>query len=133
MEISNSKIINIPGNEDVRGALSFVQKDILPFDVKRVYYIYNIPENVTRGGHAHIEQNEFLIALKGSFNVEICDVHGNKKLFTLNKPNEGLLIPKMIWRELTNFKADSICLVLASNIYIEEDYIRDYDGFMNFK
>ena len=109
-----------------------LEKDILPFEFKRVYYLYDVPSGASRGGHAHREQSEFLIALSGSFDVLIHD--GNKKqTYTLNKPDEGLLIPNGYWRELHNFSSGGICLVLASEIFIEADYIRDFAEFLHFK
>ncbi len=109
-----------------------LEKDILPFEFKRVYYLYDVPSGASRGGHAHREQSEFLIALSGSFDVLIHD--GTKKqTYTLNKPDEGLLIPNGYWRELDNFSSGGICLVLASEIFIEADYIRDFAEFLQFK
>ena len=131
MNLDNIKIIDIPKIEDTRGNLSVIQKDLLPFDIKRVYYLYDIPSGAYRGGHAHINQQEFLVALSGSFNVILSDSFGDKNVITLNKPNQGLLIPNMIWRELNNFSLGSVCLVVASDVYIEEDYIRDIHDFKN--
>ena len=113
-----------------RGNLSVIEKDFLPYPIKRVYYLYDVPSDSFRGGHSHIEQQEFLIALSGSFDVTI-DNGKNKKKITLNKPNKGLLIPTGIWRELENFSSGAICLVLSSGAFIEEDYIRDYPEFLN--
>ncbi len=115
---------------DGRGNLSVIEKDYLPYPIKRVYYLYDVPSDSFRGGHAHIEQQEFLIALSGSFDVTI-DNGKNKKKITLNKPNKGLLIPTGIWRELENFSSGAICLVLSSGEFIEEDYIRDYQDYLN--
>lgn len=114
---------------DGRGNLSVIEKDFLPYPIKRVYYLYDVPSDSFRGGHAHIEQQEFLIALSGSFDVTI-DNGKDKKKITLNKPNKGLLIPTGIWRELENFSSGAICLVLSSGEFIEEDYIRDYSEFL---
>ncbi|WP_394372628.1 sugar 3,4-ketoisomerase [Leeuwenhoekiella palythoae] len=126
------KRIKLPKIEDRRGNLSVLEKDILPFEFKRVYYLYDVPSGASRGGHAHREQSEFLIALSGSFDVLIHD--GTKKqTYTLNKPDEGLLIPNGYWRELDNFSSGGICLVLASEIFIEADYIRDFAEFLQFK
>lgn len=111
-----------------RGNLSVIEKDILPFEIKRVYYLYDIPSNSSRGGHAHKELKQFLIALSGSFDVVLDD--GKSRIsITLNRPNKGLLIPNGIWRELENFSAGAVCLSLVSDVYIEEDYIRDYNDF----
>ena len=115
---------------DGRGNLSVIEKDFLPYPIKRVYYLYDVPSDSFRGGHAHIEQQEFLIALSGSFDVTIDNGKGKKKV-TLNKPNRGLLIPTGIWRELENFSSGAICLVLSSGEFLEDDYIRDYQDFLN--
>lgn len=127
--ICDIKIIDIPKIEDYRGNISVVEKDCVPFKIKRVYYLYDVPGNARRGGHAHKEQMEFLVALSGSFDVILKDGH-NKKRITLNKPFKGLLIPAGIWRELENFSSGSVCLVLASDEFDETDYIRDYDKFL---
>ena len=126
------RIIDIPKIEDPRGNLSVVEKDCLPFDIKRVYYLYDVPSNAYRGGHAHKEQLEVLIALSGSFTV-VLDDGKEKQRIILNKPNKGLLIPTGIWRELEDFSSGSVCLVLASDEFLESDYIRDYDQFKIYK
>lgn len=126
------QLVKIPVVEDERGNLGFIQKDVLPFEFKRVYYLFDVPSNAFRGGHSHIEQMEVLIALSGSFEVVLNDGY-EKKSFVLNKPNIGLYIPKGIWRELENFSSGAICLVLASDEFLEEDYIREFDEFMNSK
>ena len=126
------KIINIPVVKDLRGNLGVVEKDTIPFDIKRVYYLYDVPSDAYRGGHAHKEQLELLIALSGSFEVTLDDGK-SKRSIILNKPNKGLLIPKGIWRELQDFSSGSVCLVLASDVFDEEDYIRDYNDFLSFK
>lgn len=126
--IENSKIIEIPRITDPRGNLAVIEKNTLPYEVKRVYYLYDVPSDAYRGGHSHKECMEFLVALSGSFEV-VLDDGTSKKRVTLNKPNKGLLIPTGIWRELENFSSGAVCLVLASQEYEEEDYIRDYDAF----
>lgn len=126
------QLIEVPVVEDVRGNLGFIQKDLLPFEFKRVYYLFDVPSNAFRGGHSHLEQQEVLIALSGSFEVVLNDGF-EKKSFVLNKPNIGLFIPNGIWRELENFSSGAVCLVLASDVFMEEDYIRDFDAFMNSK
>jgi dTDP-4-dehydrorhamnose 3,5-epimerase-like enzyme len=126
------QIIDIPKIEDRRGNLSVIEKDCIPFNIKRVYYLYDVPSDAYRGGHAHKEQLEFLIALSGSFNV-VLDNGKTKQIITLNKPNKGLLIPTGIWRELEDFSAGSVCLVLASDEFLESDYIRDFNDFKSFK
>ena len=123
------KYINFPVIEDARGNLAFIQNDILPFEFKRIYYLFDVPSNAFRGGHSHINQYEVLIALSGSFEV-VLDNGKEKVKMLLNKPNKGLLIKTNIWRELENFSSGAVCLVLASDVFIEEDYIRDYDDFL---
>ena len=126
--IHDSILINITKVHDTRGNLSVIQGNSIPFDMKRVYYLYDIPSGGRRGGHSHKDQQEFLVALSGSFDVILTD--GNEqKTVTLNKPNVGLLIVNGIWRELENFSSGSVCLVLASNFFEEEDYIRDFDKY----
>jgi oxalate decarboxylase/phosphoglucose isomerase-like protein (cupin superfamily) len=128
----NIKLISIPKIEDNRGNLSVIEHDVLPFEMKRVYYLYDVPSGAERGGHSHKEQKEFLIALSGSFDVILND--GNEqKVITLNKPFEGLLINEGIWRELNDFSSGSVCLVIASAVFDESDYIREFDEFMKYK
>ena len=122
-------IISIPKIEDPRGNLSVIEKDIIPFEIKRVYYLYDVPSGAERGGHSHKQQKEFLIALSGSFDVVLNDGE-QEKTVTLNKPNQGLLIETGIWRELKNFSSGAVCLVITSDVFDEEDYIRDFDEFI---
>jgi len=127
--VANIKILPIPKIQDVRGNLSVIEGDVIPFAMKRVYYLYDVPSGAERGGHSHKVQQEFLVALSGSFTVVLTD--GKDKIsVTLNKPNEGLWIPNGIWRELENFSSGSVCLVIASDIFGEADYIRDYNEFL---
>ena len=126
MEIN---IINIPKIEDPRGNLSVIEKELVPFEIKRVYYLYDVPAGAERGGHSHKEQKEFLIALSGSFDVILNDGKV-EKLVTLNKPFEGLLITNGIWRELKNFSSGAVCLVVASDEFEEADYIREFNEFL---
>ena len=132
--IENAEIISIPKivDEKGRGKLSVIEKSIIPFEIKRVYYLYDVPSDAFRGGHAHKNLIQFMIALSGSFEVKIDDGSNNKKVM-LNKPNQGLLIPSGIWREMDNFSAGSVCLVLASEFFDESDYFRDYNTFLNYK
>lgn len=130
--IKDIQIISLPRIEDRRGNLSVIEKDILPYEFKRVYYLYDVPGGAERGGHSHIEQQEFLVALSGSFEVVLHDSN-NETTVTLNLPHKGLLIPTGIWRELKNFSSGAVCLVIASDVYLEEDYIRDFDEFTNTK
>lgn len=122
------KLIDIPRIKDIRGNLGVIENDLLPFEIKRVYYLYDVPSDAFRGGHAHKEQQEFLVALSGSFEVHL-DNKNEKKKIVLNKPNIGLLIPSGVWRELDNFSSGSVCLVVASDSFKEEDYIRNYQDF----
>jgi dTDP-4-dehydrorhamnose 3,5-epimerase-like enzyme len=130
--IDDVRLIEVPKIHDTRGNLSVIEGSTIPYEIKRVYYLYDVPSGSERGGHSHIEQHEFLIALSGSFDV-ILDDGNSKKTVTLNKPNFGLLIPPGIWRELQNFSSGSVCLVLASAVFDEADYIRDFDDFKLFK
>jgi len=132
MKLDQVVIIDIPKiiDEKGRGNLSVIENDCIPYEIKRVYYLYDIPSDAYRGGHAHKEQLEFLIALSGSFEV-VLDDGKQKKSVMLNKPNKGLLIPAGIWRELENFSSGAVCLVLASDVFKEADYIRDYTVFCN--
>ncbi len=126
------RLIDIPKIHDVRGNLSVVEGSTIPFEIKRVYYLYDIPSGAKRGGHAHIDQQELLISLSGSFEIILKD-GVNEMLVTLNRPNVGLLIPKGIWRELQNFSAGSVCLVITSDLFDENDYIRDFPSFESYK
>lgn len=133
METVNAiQLLEIPVVEDVRGNLGIIQSDFLPFEFKRIYYLFDVPSKAFRGGHSHINQHEVLIALSGSFEVTVND-GTEKKFYFLNKPNIGLLIPTGIWRELENFSSGAVCLVLASDDFLEEDYIRDFDAFLSSK
>lgn len=126
------QLIEIPKIHDPRGNLAVIEKNVLPYPIRRVYYLYDVPSGSRRGGHAHIEQQEFLVALSGSFDV-ILDDGLQKDSVHLNRPNQGLLIPNGYWRELENFSAGSVCLVISSGVFLEEDYIRDYQEFLSFK
>ena len=132
--IENVEIISIPKivDEKGRGKLSVIEKSIVPFEIKRVYYLYDVPSDAFRGGHAHKDLYQFMIPLSGSFEVSIDDGFNSKKIM-LNKPDQGLLIPSGIWREMDNFSAGSVCLVLASEVFDESDYFRDYNSFQDYK
>ncbi len=127
--IDKCRIIELPKIEDRRGNLTFIENGKhIPFDSKRVYYLYDIPGGESRGGHAHKTLKQFIIAVSGSFDVILDDGITRKKFF-LNRSYYGLFVPSMVWREIENFSSGSICLVLASDFYDEEDYIRDYEKF----
>jgi len=127
--ITKCRIIYLPKIEDVRGNLTVIEdKRHVPFDIKRVYYLYDVPGGESRGGHAHKRLKQFIIAANGSFDVILDDGY-NRERFHLNRSYYGLYIPSMIWRELDNFSSGSVCLALASELYDEDDYIRDYKDF----
>lgn len=130
MPVSDCKIIDLPKIVDPRGNLTFLEGGRhVPFDIKRVFYLYDIPTGESRGAHAHKELHQFLICLSGSFDVALDD-GTNKKTVHLNRPWQGLHIPPMIWAAELNFDAGSVCLVLASMAFNESDYYRDYDQFL---
>ena len=127
--LTKCKTTKLPKITDKRGNLTFIEENKhIPFKIKRIYYLYDVPGGETRGGHAHKNLEQFIIATSGSFDV-ILDDGFNKKKFHLNRSYYGLYIPKMIWRELNNFSSGSVCLVLASEYYNENDYIRNYKEF----
>lgn len=120
-------------HSDRKGNLSVVQNgDTIPFDVKRVYYLYDVPGGESRGAHAHKELSQLIIAASGSFTVTLDDGKV-KRSFLLNRPYQGLLVVPGIWRDLDDFSSGSVCMVLASHPYDKEDYIRDYDEFLRYK
>lgn len=127
----NIELIQIPKIIDPRGSIAVIENEIVPFEVKRVYYLFDVPSYAKRGGHAHKEQFEFLIALSGSFDVVLKDSE-DTQIISLNKPDKGLLIKSNVWRELENFSAGAVCLVLSSAVFSEADYIRDFDTFLEY-
>jgi dTDP-4-dehydrorhamnose 3,5-epimerase-like enzyme len=128
--LDQCRIIELPKIADPRGNLTFIEGNSqIPFDIKRVYYLYDVPGGGERGGHAHKELSQLIIAMSGSFDV-ILDDGENKKRVHLNRSYQGLYVCPMIWRELDNFSSGSVCLVLASNLYSEDDYFRDKHDFM---
>jgi hypothetical protein len=130
-QLDHVKIVNLPKVSDPRGNLTFIEgKGHIPFDIQRVYYLYDVPGGAERGGHAHKDLQQLIIASSGSFDVILSD--GNiKKKFQLNRPYLGLYVPTMLWRELNNFSSGAVCMVLASNKYDESDYYRDYNDYLN--
>lgn len=122
--------IDLPKILDQRGNLSFIEaRNHIPFEIKRTYWIYDVPGGETRGGHAYKENEEFIVALSGSFDV-VLDDGKERKVYSLNRSYYGLYVPKMYWREMENFSTNSLALVLSSTDYNELDYIRDYNDFV---
>ena len=131
MDVEDCKIIELPKILDKRGNLSVVEGERhIPFSIKRLYFIYEVPGGEVRGGHAYKELQEFIVSLSGSFDVVLNDGK-KKKVFSLNRSYFGLYVPRMIWRKLENFSTNAVCLIFASLPYLEEDYIYDYDEFKN--
>lgn len=133
MSLKEVKIIELPKFLDARGNLSFAQNNThIPFEIKRTYWLYDVPGGESRGGHAYREAQEFVIALSGSFDV-IVDDGKEKKTYHLNRSYYGLYIPKGMWREMDNFSTNSLALEFASTNYNPEDYIRNYNEFLKLK
>jgi hypothetical protein len=133
ISVSDCSVIELPKIENRSGNLTSIQNSIeIPFDIKRIFYLYDIPGGKDRGAHAHIDCHQFLVAGSGSFDV-LLDDGKSKKLVTLNQPYKGLHIPPGIWASETNFSSGAICLVLASHKYDENDYIREYKQFLKFQ
>ena len=133
MKVKDIKVIELPKFLDERGNLSVIQEeDNIPFKIQRTYWLYDIPGGERRGGHAYKENQEFIVALSGSFDV-IIDDGKEKKRFLLNRSYHGLYIPKGLWREMDNFSTNSLALILSSTRYDASDYIREYDEFKQFK
>lgn len=130
MDINLCRVIELPKISDPRGNLTFIEGNThIPFDIQRVYYLYDVPGGAERGGHAHKELQQLIIAMSGSFDVVLDDGHRKKRVH-LNRSYTGLYVCPMIWRELDNFSSGSVCMVLASNKYDEADYYRNYADFM---
>lgn len=131
--LSDVKVIELPKFTDPRGNLSFVEQlNHIPFEIKRTYWLYDVPGGECRGGHAYRENEEFIVALSGSFDV-IFDDGTNKKIFTLNRSYYGLYVPKGLWREMNNFSTNSLAMILSSTDYNAGDYVRSYDEFLKLK
>jgi dTDP-4-dehydrorhamnose 3,5-epimerase-like enzyme len=129
LSIQKCNIVNLPKITDPRGNLTFIEGgNHIPFPIQRVYYLYDVPGGAERGGHAHKQLQQLIIAISGSFDVVLDDGHERKKV-QLNRSYHGLYVCSMIWREIENFSSGAVCLVLASRPYDEDDYYRDYDTF----
>lgn len=130
MGLEQCTAMNLPIVHDPRGNLTFIESNRhIPFDIKRVYYLYDVPGGAERGGHAHKNLKQLLIAMSGSFDV-LLDDGFTKQTFSLNRSYCGLYIERFIWREITNFSSGAVCMVLASDFYDEADYYRDYEAFI---
>lgn len=126
------KVIDLPQIRDPRGNLTFIEGDLqIPFPIKRVYYLDAVPGGADRGGHGHKALKQLIIALAGSFDVALDDGR-NKKKYHLNLSHRGLYVCPMVWRHIDNFSSGSVCLVLASQVYDENDYLRDYEKFLSY-
>lgn len=127
------RLIDLPKFDDPRGNLSFIeQENHIPFSIKRVYWIYDVPGGQIRGAHAFKEQQEFIVALSGSFDV-LVDDGKSKKIFSLNRSYYGLYVPNSVWRHMENFSTNSLAMVLSSTNFNIDDYILNHDDFLNFK
>lgn len=129
--INDCKTIDLPKISDPRGNLTFVEGGRhIPFDIKRVYYLYDVPGGAERGGHAHKALHQLIIAMSGSFDIHLDDGH-EKKTIHMNRSYNGLYVCPMMWREIDNFSSGAVCMVLASNYFDEDDYYRDYSKFIS--
>ena len=127
--LNDCKLIDLPKIAEPRGNLTFIEGGRhVPFDIKRVYYLYDVPGGAERGGHAHKDLHQLIVAMSGSFDI-VLDDGRQKRRFHLNRSYYGLYVCPMIWREMDNFSSGAVCLVLASNFYAESDYYRDYKDF----
>ena len=133
MGIDDAKIMDLPKFLDTRGNLSFAENfKQIPFEIKRIYWLYDVPGGESRGGHAYCENEEFIIALSGSFDV-LLDDGNERKVFSLNRSYYGLYVPKGLWREMENFSTNAFALEFGSSPYDEKDYVRDYQQFIKLK
>lgn len=133
MSMDKPRIIDLPKFLDARGNLSFVeQENHVPFKIRRTYWLYDVPGGECRGGHAYKENQEFIVALSGSFDV-VLDDGSAKNVYTLNRSYYGLYVPKGLWREMENFSTNALAMILSSTDYDANDYIRDYDEFLMLK
>lgn len=130
-DLDHCRIVQLPKFLDPRGNLSFFENGLqVPFQIKRTYLIYDVPGGEIRGGHAFREQAEFIVALSGSFDVVVRDAFSNTRSFQLNRSYFGLYIPNMLWRHLENFSTNAVCLVASSTLFDPNDYIREFDSFV---
>lgn len=130
MSLADCQLVDLPKIAEPRGNLTFIEGGRhVPFDIKRVYYLYDVPGGAERGGHAHKDLHQLIIAMSGSFDI-VLDDGRQKKRMHLNRSYYGLYVCPMIWREMDNFSSGAVCLVLASNTYDESDYYRDYGDFL---
>lgn len=133
-DFSKPKIIQLPKINEIVGNLSFVQNfDQIPFEIKRVFWIYDVPGGETRGGHAFKKQQEIIIAISGSLDIVVVDTEGNETKYCLNRSYFGLYIPTLHWRHLENFSTNAVTVHLSNYDFAEEDYIRDYEQFSKLK
>ena len=133
MSMDKPRIIDLPKFLDARGNLSFVeQENHVPFKIRRTYWLYDVPGGECRGGHAYKENQEFIVALSGSFDV-VLDDGCTKNVYTLNRSYYGLYVPKGLWREMENFSTNALAMILSSTDYDASDYVRDYDEFLKLK
>jgi dTDP-4-dehydrorhamnose 3,5-epimerase-like enzyme len=129
MSLDKCKIVELPKIQDHRGNLTFIESGRhVPFDIKRTYYLYDIPGGASRAAHGHKRLHQLMVAMSGSFDIKLDDGKDLRK-YTLNSPYMGLYIPPMLWRDLDNFSSGAVCMVLASEYYDEDEYIRDYNDF----
>ena len=131
MTLDLCHVVNLPKIQDPRGNLTFIEAgNHIPFDIKRVYYLYDVPGGSERGAHGHRALRQLIIAMSGSFDV-VLDDGAHKKRFHMNRSYFGLYVAPMMWRDITNFSSGAVCMVLASEVYSEDDYFRNYDDFLN--
>lgn len=125
------RMIDLPRFTDPRGSLSFVEAGRhIPFDIKRIYYLYDVPAGAARGAHGHKHLEQLIIAIAGSFDIVLDNGKGRQR-YSLHEPHRGLYVPRMMWRDLENFSPGAVCMVLASDFYDESDYFRDYGSFLD--
>ena len=128
-DVGRCHLLDLPCRQDARGSLSFAEPPLIPFEIRRVYYLYETPAGASRGAHGHRALQQVMIAVAGSLDVELDDGF-RKQEFRLSRPDQGLFVSDMIWRNLRNFAAGTVCVVLASERYDESDYFRDYAEFL---